>query len=75
MCLFLEVLFDFRGCVCWFLGSFVCFWGFSSVGFLEVSVPVQVFTVFGGFVCVWRFCFGGSCLSSTKRPGSIFDEF
>ena len=27
------------------------------------------------FVCGGFYCFSGSCLSSTKRPGSIFIEF
>ena len=59
-------MFVFRGFVCLFLGF---------------CVFVEVFVCFKGVVCwfleVLCVCAGfcGSCLSSTKRPGSIFAEF
>ena len=63
--LFVEVLCVFRG--------FVCLWRFLL--FEEVLWFVDVCTVLRGFVCLLKCCFCDSCLSSTKRPGSIFDEF
>ena len=60
--MFLKVLFVFRG--------FVVFRGFCLKRF---CVFVEVFIVFRVSVCLLRCCFCG--LSSTKRRGSIFDEF
>ena len=68
VCLFVEVL-----CVC---GGFHSFESFCVCGgFYSFCVFVEVFIIFRGFVCLLRCWFCDISLSSTKRPGSILNDF